>query len=166
MILVITGSEASLFEFNRLIGEMDDIAKDINEDVFIQMGNIDNAPKYAKYFNFLPDKEFSDLCERARLIICHAGIGSIMTSFNHNKSPILVPRMKKFNEHIDDHQLEIAEEFRKSGIATVIYDVTELRFEIAREKRSAYNAIRSDSTNLSRKLKDYLKNIEMRHPYA
>ena len=124
IILVITGT--SLYRFDRLIKEMDNIAKKNDEEVIIQTGHISYKIQNANHFIFLPDEKFTKLYESARLIISHAGIGSIITALRNNKPLIIVPRMKKYGEHLDDHQLEIAGEIEKEGRATVVYDVRNL----------------------------------------
>ena len=67
-----------------------------------------------------------ELYEKARVIVTHGGAGTILTLSNFNKKIIVVPRLKKFNEHVDDHQLELAEFLEKEKKVTVVYDIEDL----------------------------------------
>ncbi|MHC1578885.1 MAG: glycosyltransferase, partial [Dehalococcoidia bacterium] len=96
--------------FERLVREMDRIAGELDEEVVMQIGSTDYEPKNCQYFKFMAADEMEKLYARARVVVCHAGIGSILTVLKYSKPLILVPRMKRYGEHIDDHQLEIARE--------------------------------------------------------
>ncbi len=162
MILAIMGSEASLFEFDRLIDELDEIASTIDEEIIIQIGNGNKAPRNAKYFRFLQDQEFNDCCSSSRIIISHAGIGSIITALRFHKPLIIVPRMKKYGEHIDDHQLEIASEMGRMGHIKVIYDIKDLRYAISNACLPTQNFTNSNRAKLIMNMHSYLKEIELK----
>ena len=49
----------------------------------------------------------------ADLIISHAGAGSIIDLLTSRKKFILFPRLREYNEAIDNHQLELCEAFSK-----------------------------------------------------
>jgi UDP-N-acetylglucosamine transferase subunit ALG13 len=109
-----------------VIKEMDEIAGRIDEDIIIQIGKTTYEPKNAEYFRFTSNEEIDRLYEDARVVVCHAGVGSILTALEHGKPVIAVPRRKKYGEHIDDHQLDIAGEMEREGRITVVCDVEEL----------------------------------------
>ena len=144
--------------FDRLIKEMDGIAKRINEEVVMQIGETTYEPKNAEYFDFMPRNKIEELCKNARIVVCHAGVGTIITALQYNKPTILVPRMKKNGEAFDNHQLQIANELEKEGIATVVYDIKNLESAI---KNVSGNPITFKSENtLVKKLKEYLDQME------
>ncbi|GAG58837.1 unnamed protein product [marine sediment metagenome] len=140
---------------------MDNIAKNNDEEVIIQTGNIIYKTQYAKKFTFLPDEEFTKLYTSTNLVISHAGIGSIITALRNNKPFIIVPRMKKYGEHLDDHQLEIAGEIEKEGIATVVYDVKNLEKLIKSRKIYTGIGFNKEKTILIENLGRYL--IELKN---
>ena len=123
MILVTIGL---MYGFDRLIKEMDKIAGRVDEAVIMQIGETTYKPKNAEYFRFTSNEEIDRLYEDARVVVCHAGVGSILTALEHGKPVIAVPRRKKYGEHVDDHQLEIARELEKEGRIRVVCDVGEL----------------------------------------
>jgi UDP-N-acetylglucosamine transferase subunit ALG13 len=115
-----------MYGFERLVKEMDEIAGRTDEDIIIQIGKTTYEPKNAEYFRFTSNEEIDRLYEDARVVVCHAGVGSILTALEHGKPVIAVPRRKKYGEHIDDHQLDIAGEMEREGRITVVCDVEEL----------------------------------------
>lgn len=110
MIFVTVGTQK--FQMNRLIKKIDDIAVDYPpETFFIQIGNSDYIPQNVKYERFISKEKFNSIIESASLLITHAGVGSIMSGIQVNKKVIVIPRLKKYGEHVDDHQVDIAEAF-------------------------------------------------------
>ncbi|MCX8179205.1 MAG: beta-1,4-galactosyltransferase [Candidatus Aenigmarchaeota archaeon] len=126
MIFVTVGTNK--FSFNRLIKKVDELIRDgkITEKVVMQIGYSTYEPRYASWFRFESYEKIKELTKKARLVITHAGVGSILTSLSFNKITIVVPRMKKFNEHIDDHQVELARELSKESKVLVVFDVEQL----------------------------------------
>jgi len=141
--------------FERLIKKMDEIAGIIDEEIIAQIGSTKYKPKNMTYFTFIEDEnEILELYKKARIIVSHAGAGSILTIFNYTKPIIIVPRLKKFNEHIDDHQLEIAEVLKNKGKFILIYDVKNLEDALKEVGKPDYNKNKKD-----KKLINFLKQI-------
>lgn len=113
--------------FDRLIKKMDDIASEIDEKVIMQIGSSRYEPRHATYFRVTDEKELASCYESARVIVCHGGAGTLIKSLLLKKPIIVVPRLKKFGEHIDNHQLELAEVLSKSGYISLVNDLEELR---------------------------------------
>ena len=121
MIFVAVGQQK--FKFNRLINKIDELIESgvISEDVFVQYGYSD-APRVAKGQQFLATQEMSEKIKQADLIIMHAGSGMIVESQKQAKRIIVVPRLQAYDEHVDNHQFEIADYFEKSGALIVDRD--------------------------------------------
>lgn len=127
MIFVTVGLDK--FQFNRLIKYVDNlILKNIiKEEIFMQIGACEYEPKNCKWEGIT---EFDSLRKRmrdARIIISHAGIGSIILCAQNNKIPIIVPRQKRFREIVDNHQLEFVKEFDKSNTIIPVFKITHLK---------------------------------------
>lgn len=153
MIFVTVGTHYLGFE--RLIKKMDQITSRIDEEVIAQIGSTKYIPKNMTYFTFIEDEnEILELYKKARIIVSHAGAGSILTILKYNKSLIVVPRLKKFNEHIDNHQLELTETLKKEKKFEVIYDVKNL--EVALKKTVTSNC---KINKKEKKLVNFLKKI-------
>lgn len=149
MIFVTVGTHYQGFE--RLIKKIDEIAGKIDEEVIAQVGSTKYKPKNITYFSFIEDEEkFLDIYKKARIIITHAGIGNLFKIYSFQKPVIIVPRLKKFNEHVDDHQLEIAEVLKNEEEAVIVYDVEELE--------DALNKAKKIKIKENKKLVTFLKN--------
>jgi UDP-N-acetylglucosamine transferase subunit ALG13 len=53
------------------------------------------------------------------VVVCHSGVGSALEALDAGHSPILVPRRRAHGEHIDDHQLQVAADLERRGLALV-----------------------------------------------
>jgi len=139
MIFVITGTQK--FEFNRLLRAIDELLanKKITDKVFAQIGNSTYIPQNYEYSKYLSKSEYNKYVSEASLIICHSGGAAINATLKDGKIVVAVPRLKTFNEHVDDHQLEIAKKYGDANYLEVCYDIEKLgeHIEIAREKKFA-----------------------------
>ncbi|MHB8163131.1 MAG: glycosyltransferase [Methanoregula sp.] len=156
MIFVTVGG--SPLEFTRLVVAMDDIAKNINEEVIMQIGSTKFIPKNSKYFTHLTRVQYDDLFNQARVIICHGGAGALINALQFLKPVIVVPRKKEYNEIIDDQQLELTTELEKEGKIIAIYDIKDLYSNICNIKNYDFTLIKD--SNLVEKLREYLDNLE------
>lgn len=121
MIYVTVGSHYQ--SFDRLIKKIDDLAGQIDEEVVMQIGYSTYLPKRATYFHFCPIQKAEGLIQKAALIVSHAGIGTIISARQFKKPIVIVPRLKKYHEHNNDHQLEIAETIKTRPWVRVVEDL-------------------------------------------
>ena len=124
MILVTLGTQK--FEMNRLIRAVDELAAQTEEKVFVQAGNSTYEPKNCEYAAFVDSVKFTEMIRECRILITHSGVGTIMSGIAAKRPIIVVPRLKKFHEHVDDHQLEIAEGFEEKNCVLCCRDEKEL----------------------------------------
>ena len=124
MIYVTVGT--MFLDFPRLIHAMDAIARDTGERVIIQTGMGNTLPQHCEHFAFKPREEILEIQRNARVVVCHAGIGCVSDALRMQRPLIVAPRLKRFNEHMNDHQLELARAVEARGWGRVIHDVSEL----------------------------------------
>jgi beta-1,4-N-acetylglucosaminyltransferase len=146
--------------FERLIKKMDEIAKEIDEKVIMQIGYTKYLPKNSEYFKFKEVKEIQKMYLDASLIVSHAGVGSIMTALELNRPIIIVPRRKKYGECIDNHQMDIAKELENNKRIKVIYDVNELNAIIDNKDYIIYENNINIKNRLIENLRDYLERLD------
>ncbi len=105
------------FQFDRLIKLMDEYAK-INEEceIFIQRGNSTYKPNNCKSSDFLSLDEFNVHINESDLVITHGGVSTIIKAIKKEKATIVVPRLARYKEHVDDHQIQIMDSFAKKNI--------------------------------------------------
>jgi beta-1,4-N-acetylglucosaminyltransferase len=142
--------------FERLVKEMDRIAGELDEQVVMQLGSTDYEPKNCDYFRFMPRDEMDEFHAGARVVVCHAGTGSILTTLAHKKPLVLVPRLKRYGEVFDDHQLEIAKEMESRKVI-VVYDISKLEYAI--EDVNIRPVEFRGETSLVHRLKEYLDQL-------
>lgn len=106
MIFVTVGTHEQ--PFNRLVKWMDDLKKNgtIEEEIIIQIGYSTYKPKYCSWKKLFPYQEMIKLVSDARIVITHGGPSSFIMPLQIKKIPIVVPRRRKFNEHVNDHQVD------------------------------------------------------------
>ncbi len=121
MIYVTVGSHYQ--SFDRLIKKIDDLIDQIDEEVVMQIGYSTYLPQRAAYFHFCPIQKAQGLIQKAALIVSHAGIGTIISARRFGKPMVIVPRLKKYHEHNNDHQLEIAETVKTRPWVRVVEDL-------------------------------------------
>lgn len=131
MIFVTVGTHEQ--PFNRLLKEVDNLIENgvIKDDVFAQIGYSDYVPKHYKYSKFLDYTEMQNYFLRANVVITHGGPSSFMEAIKLKKTPIVVPRQEKFNEHVNNHQLDFCKELEKRNFPIIVVeDITKLTFAI------------------------------------
>ena len=131
--------------FERLVKEMDRIAGKIEEEVIMQIGGTKYAPQNAKHFSFATEQEIKELCRHARVVVTHGGVGTVLDALQERATVVVVPRLKKYGEVIDDHQLFFVQELEKQGKVIAVYDMERLegvlleldtsKIEVVRDRR-------------------------------
>ncbi len=124
MIYVTVGT--MFMDFPRLIGAMDAIARTSDEEVVIQTGMGPTTPQFAQHFDFKDRAEVREIQDRARVIVCHGGIGAVHDALAARRPFVVVPRLKRLGEHMNDHQLELARAVEARGWGRMVLDVAEL----------------------------------------
>ena len=117
----------TLFPFDRLVKAMDEgVAKGlIKEEVFAQIGKDGFRPNNFEYTEVLDKDTFDSYINKASCLVSHAGVGSITMAINYRKSLLVMPRLKCFGEHVNDHQLHTAKKFEQLGCILAVYDTDE-----------------------------------------
>jgi len=127
LIFVTVGNSIKGVEFHRLIDKINGIAEDLQEEIIAQIGFIDEHPKNIKWFSYLSFNEVLSYFKQASIIIGHGGVGTIINAITYKKPLIIVPRSSTYGEHLDDHQLELAEQLRGLEGIFVVEDIEKLK---------------------------------------
>lgn len=127
MIFVTVGTHEQ--PFNRLIKTVDELKRDgvITEDVMMQTGFSTYEPQYCKWSKLISYQDMVKNVENARIVITHGGPASFIMPLQIGKTPIVVPRQHKFEEHINDHQVEFARNVvERMGTIILVEDIEKL----------------------------------------
>ncbi len=160
MILVTLGTQDKGFE--RLLKQVDEEIKkgNIKEKVIVQAGYTKYESVNMEIFDLIPADEFDDLVSKARLIITHAGAGSILSAVKKGKVVIAAPRLKKYGEHTNDHQLQIAKEFADKGYILELRDFQKLGKLLEKSKTFKPKKFVSNTPNMIKLVSDYIEETD------
>jgi UDP-N-acetylglucosamine transferase subunit ALG13 len=150
MILVAVGS--SQFPFDRLLRAVDGLPR--GERLVVQHGPSTVRPPDASCVDYVPFERFADLVREARVVVTHAGVGSILMSLGNGKRPYVVPRLRSFGETVDDHQVESARRFAEAGLVTLVEDPADIAEAVA--AGNGHAALGSTEAPLVTELRSYL----------
>lgn len=131
MIFVTVGTHEQ--QFDRLVKAVDKLGEnvDFDEELIIQTGYSTYEPRFCKWSRLYPYQEMIRLVGEARIVITHGGPSSFVMPLRFGKVPIVVPRQKRFGEHVNDHQLEFCRAMKaRMGNIIVIEDIGELIYSI------------------------------------
>ena len=128
MILVTLGTQDK--SFKRLLNAVQKCIDDkvINEEVVVQTGCTKYNSKDMKIFDLMSQEQLDKYRKQARIIITHAGVGSILDSLRLDKKIIAAARLKKYHEHTNDHQLQILNNFANDGYIIKLENFDDLSF--------------------------------------
>jgi beta-1,4-N-acetylglucosaminyltransferase len=130
MIYVTVGNDFRAFD--RFLKKMDEIAPRLPDNLVIQTGHSGYRPKNATHFDFISFDEAIDHIRKSKLVVSHAGIGTILLCKEYGTPVLILPRRKGYGEHMNDHQMEIAKalEERKAEDIFVAFEEDRLEEEI------------------------------------
>jgi UDP-N-acetylglucosamine transferase subunit ALG13 len=115
--------------FDRLLAAVARLPAD--EEIVAQCGTSAVHPENARCVTFLPFDELSALVCTARVVIMHAGAGSVLTALAAGRRPVAVPRLRRYGEAVDDHQVEFGRSLAAAGLITLVEDPGHLAGAIA-----------------------------------
>lgn len=159
MIFVTVGSQK--FQFNRLLKKVDELIENgkITEEVFGQIGVSDYKPKNYKYKDFMTQEEFNNYLDKADIIITHAGTGVIVNAIKKGKKVLGVPRLAKFGEHVDDHQVQLINEFSEMNLIEICKNIENLEEQIKKIKIKKYAKYESNNDSFLQNIREDIEKI-------
>ena len=123
MIFVSVGTHEA--PFDRMLRAVFDLGLD--EELVVQYGpSTLRTTRASIQVDYLPFEAVVANIRRARAVVMHAGVGSVMISLANGKRPIVMARRREFDEHVDDHQVELARRMDANGLATFVDDANGL----------------------------------------
>lgn len=127
MVFVTLGTQDK--SFHRLLEQLDLLIDEgfIKEKVIVQAGSTKYKSRNMEIIDYIDMSKFNDYVLNCRYMISHGGVGSILAALNHDKKVIAVARRKKYEEHENDHQLEIVKKFNEKGYVIGCDEVFKLK---------------------------------------
>lgn len=156
VIFVTLGSQK--FQFNRLLQEIDKLVRHgiITEELFAQTGYSDYVPRNYRYKNFLNRDEFSEIEAGADIVITHGGTGAIIGAVKKGKKVIAVPRLEKYGEHVDNHQIQLINQFKNMNLICGVGDCSELETALGYVRSHEFSSYKSNTDAIINSIERFL----------
>jgi UDP-N-acetylglucosamine transferase subunit ALG13 len=150
VILVTVGTSST--PFDRLLRAVDGFGDE--EALVVQHGPSPVRPRGAACMDSMPFEELTSAIGAARVVVTHAGVGTVLACLGLGRVPVVVPRLASLGEAVDDHQLELGRRLAGSGLVTLVEDESLLSGIVAELPPSPGSAPRG--RRLAHDLRGYL----------
>ncbi len=159
MIFVTVGSQN--FQFDRLLRALDNLigGSELSEEIFAQIGVSNYKPVHYPYKEFLNREDFIEWIDKSDVVITHGGTGTIISSIKRGKKVIAVPRMSRYREHVDNHQLQLIREFSKMGLIYECQNCDELMQAVSCVKSIEFRKYESHTEDFIKSIDAYIEYV-------
>lgn len=159
MIFVTVGSQR--FQFDRLLKALDGSVQAglIQDEVFAQTGFSTYEPKHYSHRRFLDRDHFEHVMTICDAVITHGGTGVIIGAVKLGKKVLAVPRLVEYDEHVDNHQIELVRQFTQMGLIESCLEVDQLVLAYGRLREASYRSYDSNSAIFISDLSDYIDSV-------
>lgn len=156
MILITLGTQDK--EFRRLLDMVQEQIdkKNIKDKVVVQAGHTKYESKDMEIFDLIDRQKFSELISECDILITHGGVGSIINGLKNNKKVIVAPRLSKYDEHMNDHQLQITANFSKAGYILPLYENDDLGKILEKADKFKTKKFVSNTNNMVKLIEDFI----------
>lgn len=158
MIFVTLGTQDK--SFKRLLKNIDKEIENgtIKDKVIVQAGHTKYNSKNMEIFDLINKEDFDKYIKECDLLITHGGVGSIITGLKHDKIVIASPRLAKYDEHVNDHQLQIIERFTEKGYILSYNEKDDLKEVLKKAKKFKPQKYTSNTRNMIELIVGYIDN--------
>lgn len=158
MIFVSLGTNDKSFE--RLLRTIDNEIQlgNIKDKVIVQSGYTKYSSNNMDIIDLMPMDKFNKCINDCDILITHGGVGTILDGLKKGKKIIAFPRLSKYMEHVNDHQVEIIDEFYNSGFILTgeVEDVSSLIKECSSFNPKSY---KSNNYKFNKLISDTIDNF-------
>lgn len=146
--------------FDRLIKAVDKLVRNgvIKEDVIVQSGCSKFTSKRMKIVNYMNPSEFKNTLKMASVVIAHGGVGTILDALKCNKVVIACPRLARYREHTNDHQLQIVNKFSNMGYIIPCREINKLDTALEQAMIFRPKKYKSNTDNFVKIIEDFIDN--------
>ena len=134
-----------------------DFTKD--NEVYVQTGYTKGMFAGIQYQEYYKEEELVNQIQEADLIISHAGVGSIVMALKEHKKVLVVPRLGKYKEQNNDHQLQIMERFAQAGYILPVVDEHDLDAAVQKAEVWQPKEYVSNKEGVIATIRDFISNI-------
>ena len=159
MVFVTVGSQK--FHFDRLLIKVDSLVKSgvITQETVMQTGASSYRPSHCRYQAFYDKEALAQLMDQCDILITHGGVGTMIEAVRKGKKIIAVPRLARYKEHVDDHQLQVMKEFHAMHLVYACPDVEKLPWALNRVKGHVYGVYPSNTVSFVASVDQFLRSL-------
>ena len=150
MILVTLGTQKE--QFTRLLNYIEN--SNIKDKIIVQAGHTKYKSNKMEIFDFIPYEKMDEYIQQADMIITHSGTGSVLTPLKKGKKVIVCARLSKYDEHVDNHQVELLEVLKEEGYILELSEDNKLDKVYQEAKKFRPKKYVSNTENFIRQLKE------------
>lgn len=129
----------------------------IQEEVIAQTGSTKYESKIMQIIPYMEQSVFDQYMKEANIVITHGGVGTIIQGLQMKKKMIVAPRLAKYGEHVNDHQLQIATNFAKENYILLLSNFEELNLVLAKAKNFIPKAYKENNQNFISQLEEEIQ---------
>ena len=130
----------------------------IKEEVIVQAGHTKFESEYMKVFGMLSMDEYQEYMKKCDLLITHGGVGSIFDAMKLGKKIIASPRLKKYKEHLNDHQIELVDAFDEKGYVLAYREGDDLGEILQKIKKKRVKKYKPDNQRMLSLITEFIEN--------
>lgn len=147
------------FPFGRLIEALNILVDKgiyLPDEIVMQSTMYPIEPKF-KHVGLIPTEQFDSYMREAEVVITHSGVNSIISCMRLGKPLLIAPRRGEFGEHVDDHQVEIAQVMKDKYDVLVLFEFDHLEERIKEAKTHKYKEWISHRDTLISAIKELIE---------
>ena len=158
MILVLLGTQKN--DFYRLLDAVQKNIENgtIKDKVIVQAGHTKYNSSDMEIFDLIPIDKMNNLIDNANIVITHGGVGSIVGALKKHKKIIVMPRLSKYGEHVNNHQQEIVSIFEEKGFIKSINSAEDLTNVLQGIDKFSPNSYQSNTENIIELITHFIDN--------
>ncbi len=158
LIFVTVGTQK--FQFERLLNKVEKIINEqLIDEVFLVQCGYNDLLLNCECKDFFEPIEVENIIKKSDLVITHAGTSSIIQALKYEKKVIVVPRLSKYGEHVDDHQVEIAELFANKNYVELVRDIDDLEDAINLITEKEYEKYDFENNGIKESIESFLSTL-------
>ncbi len=159
MIFITVGTQ---FPFDRLLRAVDEALDKgiINDEIYAQAGESQYKPRNFEAITSLQKAEFDIYLTNAAAVIGHAGMGTITATLELEKPLLVMPRLRKFGEVVNDHQVDIAKKFEEAGLLLAAYVEQDIAMNLPRLKTFTPKKRQAQTQAVAERIASFLQELK------
>jgi len=147
---------------DRLVRELDRLIEVgvLQDEVIVQAAAFRYMPRFARAERIMPFTQVPGLINEADVVISHAGPATLAVIRGSGRVAIVVPRLVRYGEHVDEHQALYAKRLAMQPGYVIVEVMSQLAEAITRARGSQSAAPKADVSRAVAALNEIVEGLE------